>query len=167
MKKIMILMIALNVVLMAWDKAVVTSVTDGDTLWIEKENSIKSVKVRLIGVDTFETKINHRTFKQLALLKELYPKDSHDIREVLSIGHKTKEYVIKDVLKKEIEYNSYGFDKYGRELIYIKNLTYHLVRLGYSKVFMGYKMHKSRRDFLLEANRLAKEEGVGIYAEKK
>jgi len=163
----MILMIALNVVLMAWDKAVVTSVTDGDTLWIEKENSIKSVKVRLIGVDTFETKINHRTFKQLALLKELYPKDSHDIREVLSIGHKTKEYVIKDVLKKEIEYNSYGFDKYGRELIYIKNLTYHLVRLGYSKVFMGYKMHKSRRDFLLEANRLAKEEGVGIYAEKK
>jgi hypothetical protein len=28
-------------------------------------------------------------------------------------------------------------------------------------------MHKARRDFLLEANRLAKEEGVGVYAEKK
>ena len=167
MKRLMILIIALSVVLMAWDKAVVTSVTDGDTLWLEKKDSIKSVKVRLIGVDTFETKINHRTFKQLALLKELHPKKSHDIREVLSIGHKAKEYVIKEVLKKEIEYNSYGFDQYGRELIYIKNLTYHLLRLGYSKVFMGYKMHKSRRDFLLEANRLAKEEGVGIYEERK
>ena len=32
---------------------------------------------------------------------------------------------------------------------------------------MGYKIHKSRRDFLLEANRLAKEEGVGIYEERK
>ena len=84
MKRLMILIIALSVVLMAWDKAVVTSVTDGDTLWLEKKDSIKSVKVRLIGVDTFETKINHRTFKQLALLKELHPKKSHDIREVLS-----------------------------------------------------------------------------------
>ena len=166
MKKLFILIFAVTATLMAWSSAKVTTVTDGDTLWIEKENSFKSVKVRLIGVDTFETKINHRTFKQLELLKELHPKKTHDIREVLAIGYKAKAYVKKEVYKKEIQYNSYGFDQYGRELIYIKNLTYHLIRLGYSKVFMGYKMHKERRAFLLEANRLAKEEGVGIYEKK-
>ena len=166
MRKILIFLFTITATLMAWSNATVISVTDGDTLWIEKENSIKSIKVRLIGVDTFETKINHRTFKQLALLKELHPKSSHDVREVLAIGYKAKAYVKKEVYKKEIQYNSYGFDQYGRELIYIKKLTYHLVRLGYSKVFMGYKMHKERRALLLEANRLAKDEGIGIYEKK-
>lgn len=165
MKKTILLLILVISTLSAWDTAKVTYVEDGDTLWILKEG--KSIKTRLIGLDTFETKMNHRVFLQLSTLKNIHPNKNHSVKEVLAIGHKTKKWVKNRVLSKTVQYHSYGLDKYNRQLIYVKDLNYLLIRNGMAIQYPTNKMNKTRKSFLLEASREANKERKGIYAKDK
>jgi len=148
--------------LMAWDTATVVSVSDGDTLWLKK-GTAKAFKVRLVGLDTFETKVNHRTFKQLQILKDIHPFKKHSVKEVLKWGHKAKDYVKSKTLYKVVEYQSYGLDRYKRELVYIKNINYLLIRNGLAVQYPNNLLHKKRKAFLLDASRSANKEQRGIY----
>jgi len=169
MKKI-ILFLTVTMSLMAWDTAKVVSVSDGDTLWLKK-GTAKAFKVRLVGLDTFETKMSdftkHRVFKQLQTLKDIHPFEKHSVREVLFWGYKAKEFVTKKILYKQVKYHYYKDDQYGRPLVYIKNINYLLIRYGLAVQYPTNLLHPKRKAFLLEASRSANLERRGIYAREK
>jgi len=142
---------------------------DGDTLWLQRKGG-KPFRVRLIAIDTFETKFNHRVFKQLETLKNVHPnnpqhkdKYEHTVKKVLSLGHKAKDFVSKRYLGKTVKYYSYGKDKYDRELVWIEVLTFSLVRNGWAVYYPNNKISKERKAYLLELSREANLEKRGIY----
>jgi len=163
MKKVFLFLIAVTVSLMAWDNGKVVTVIDGDTVMLKKESG-EVVKCRLAGLDTFETKVNHRAFKQLETLKLIHPKSKHTIKEVLRWGWKAHEFTKKRVLHKDVQYHFYKKDRYGRDLIYIKNLNYLLIRYGLAVQYPTNLLHPKRKAFLLEASKEANLEKRGFYA---
>jgi endonuclease YncB( thermonuclease family) len=168
MKKI-ILMMALVASLFAWDEAIVKHVVDGDTLMLQKGNQ-EPFKVRLIAIDTFETKVNERAFMQLETLKDIHPNNPqhkdryiHSLEKVLGFGGKAKSYVQDKYLNKTIKYYSYGFDKYDRELVWIDVLNFSLVRQGLAVYYPNNKISPERKAYLLDLSREANLEKRGIY----
>lgn len=167
MKKIlMILLIASS--LFAWEQATVKYVSDGDTLVLEKDN--KTFKARLIAIDTFETKFNHRVFKQLETLKNVHPnnpqhkdKYEHTVKKVLSLGYKARDFVSNRYLGKTVKYYSYGKDKYDRELVWVEVLNFSLVRNGWAIYYPNNKLSKERKAHILELSREANLHKRGIY----
>jgi len=164
MKKI-ILFLAVTASLMAWNTGKVVTVIDGDTVLIKKSRA-NIIKCRLVGLDTFETKVNHRTFKQLEFLRQIHPKKIHSVKEVLKWGYKAKDFVKSRTLHKEVLYHSYGLDQYGRELIYIKNINYLLIRYGLAVQYPTNLLHPERKAFLLEASKSANLEKRGFYEKR-
>jgi len=168
MKKI-ILMLALVASAFAWENAVVTHVSDGDTLWLKKGVE-KPFKVRLVALDTFETKMNHRVFKQLETLKMIHPnnpqhkdKYSHTVKKVLSLGFKARDYVESRYLGKSVKFYSYGKDKYDRELVWIDTLNFSLVRQGWAVYYPNNQISKERKKYLNELSKDANLNKRGIY----
>ena len=168
MKKIL-LMIILASGLFAWDIAKVIHVIDGDTLMLQKGN-LKPFKARLIAIDTFETKFNHRVFRQLETLKNIHPnnpnyktKYKHTVKKVISLGHQATRFVKDRYLGKTVKYYSYGKDKYGRELVWIDVLTFSLVRQGWAIYYPNNQIHKDRKAHLLKLSRDANVNHRGIY----
>ncbi len=152
-----------------WQEAKVKYVIDGDTLMLQK-GSAKPFKVRLIALDTFETKMNHRVFKQLETLKMIHPnnpqhkdKYSHTVTKVLELGHKATEYVKDKYLYTQVRYYSYGKDKYGRELVWIDGLNFGLMRMGLAVYYPNNQISKERKSYLLKLSREANLEKRGIY----
>jgi endonuclease YncB( thermonuclease family) len=164
MKKILLFLV-LTASLMAWEHGKVVVVIDGDTVMM-KNSKGKVTKCRLVGLDTFETKVNHRTFKQLNTLKDIHPFKPHSVKEVLKWGYKAKEFVKSRTLHKEVLYHKYGLDQYGRELIYIKNINHLLIRYGLAVQYPTNLMHVERKKFLLEASREANKEKRGFYEKR-
>ena len=79
MKKIiLIILMVASLFANEWQEAKVKYVIDGDTLMLQKGTS-KPFKVRLIALDTFETKMNHRVFKQLETLKMIHPNNLKEL----------------------------------------------------------------------------------------
>jgi len=168
MKKLL-LMIMLVSSVFAWENAKVKYVSDGDTLMLQQGNN-KPFKVRLIALDTFETKFNHRVFKQLEVLKNIHPnnpnhkhKYGHTVKKVLSLGFKAKDFVSKRYLGKEIKFYSYGTDKDDRKLVWIKVLNFELVRQGWATYYPNNKISKERKDYMLKISRDANLHKRGIY----
>ena len=162
MKRILFLMIISFSFAFAWDIAKVVSVTDGDTLWLKKDNQ-KAFKVRLIAVDTFETKVNHRAFIQLETIKNINRHNKGNIKQVLKYGYKAKEWVEKRFLSKEVKYITFGKDRYGRVLVWIVGLNYGLVRRGLAIYYPNNLLSKKIKSFLLKASRDANLEKRGFY----
>ena len=168
MRKI-ILMMALVASLFAWENATITHVSDGDTVWL-KVGADKPFKARLIAIDTFETKMNHRVFKQLETLKMIHPnnpqhkdKYSHTVKKVLSLGHKASDYVKSGYLYKKVKFHSYGKDRYGRELVWIDVLNFSLIRQGLAVYYPNNQISKERKKYILNLSREANLEKRGIY----
>lgn len=168
MKKIM-LVLALVASLFAWDEAVVKTVLDGDTLMLQKDDR-EPFKVRLIAIDTFETKVNERAALQLQTLKDIHPNNPqhrdrylHSFNKVMELGDKAKDYVQNKYLGKKVKYYSYGLDKYGRELVWIEVLNLSLVRQGLALYYPNNQIDKERKAHILELSREANLEKRGIY----
>jgi len=170
MKKIILMMlIVASLFANEWQEAKVKYVIDGDTLMLQKGSS-KPFKVRIIAVDTFETKMNHRVFKQLETLKMIHPnnpqhkdKYSHTIKKVLSLGFKAKDFISNRYLGKKVKYHAYGKDRYGRELVWIDGLNFALVRNGWAVYFPNNQISKDRKKYLLELSKDANLHKRGIY----
>jgi micrococcal nuclease len=79
----------------------VKKVVDGDTFWAD-DGSLKGLKIRLIGVDTPESR---KTFK----------------KEVGYYGKEAKQYMISLISNKQIrlEFDVGHYDRYGRTLAYV------------------------------------------------
>ena len=171
MKKLLLVLVLIGGMLYAndWDTAKVKYVLDGDTLMLQKGNS-KPFKVRLIALDTFETKFNHRVFIQLDVLKNIHPnnpnykhKYNHTVKKVISLGHKATKYVKDRYLGKTVKYYSYGVDKYDRQLVWIQVLNYSLIRQGWATYYPNNQIHKDRKACMLKLSREANQEHRGIY----
>ena len=161
MKKILILLI-LTINLIAWEKAKVVTVIDGDTLLL-KQGAKRAFKVRLIGLDTFETSINHRTFIQLNIAKNINIKNKATIKQVLKYGYKAKRYVESIFLGKYVYFLTFGEDKYKRKVVWIKGLNWRLIRNGLAIYYPNNKLPKNIKSLLLKASKRANLEKRGIY----
>lgn len=146
-----------------WREAKVIRVVDGDTL-ILKEKNKRPFKARLIAIDTFETKVNHRTFMQLDLLKTLHRKNKKNtVKRVLYYGYKARDYVKRKYLNKTVKYRKFGTDRYGRTLVWIQVLNYALVRRGFAIWYPNNKLEQIVNAYGLELSREANLEKRGIY----
>ncbi len=97
----------------AGDKATVQYVSDGDTIAV-KLNGVKE-KVRLIGIDTPESRVNDKTLRDSN-------RSGADIETIISQGKKATTFV-KSVLHKgnevTLKYDVERRDRYGRLLAYV------------------------------------------------
>lgn len=152
MKKVLILLVMLLTPFFVFAKEEVkfNSCVDGDTIKIEIDKDIKTV--RLLAVDT--------------------PESVHPTKEVESYGKEASEYtcnLVKNAKKIELEYdsNSDKYDKYDRLLawVYVDDYLLQdvLVRNGYAEVAYLYGDYKYT-DLLKEHESLAKFEKLNIWS---
>ena len=165
MKKIVLMMmIVASLFANEWQEAKVKYVIDGDTLMLQKGSS-KPFKVRLIALDTFENKFNHRVFGQLEILKNVDPMSKHNtVKKVIALGSKAQEYVSARYLGKTVKYHAYGRDKYKRLLVWVEVLNFSLVRQGWAVYYPNNQISKERKSYLLKLSRDANVNHRGIYA---
>jgi micrococcal nuclease len=140
-------------------KAKVVRVIDGDTIVVRFDG--KTEKVRLIGVDTPETKPKrNKPFEYDSITNLTY---------LAEWGLKAKNFT-KSILEGktvELEFDrSTGLrDKYGRLLayVYINGTDFNalLIKEGYARVFVT-KFKKL--DHYLKLEREAKEKGIGLWS---
>jgi len=164
MKKVILMMLVVaSLFANDWQEAKVKYVIDGDTLMLQKGSS-KPFKVRLIALDTFENKFNHRVFGQLETLKSVHPMNKKNtIEKVIALGWEAQRYVKDRYLGKMIKYHYYGLDKYKRQLVWIDVLNFSLIRQGLAVYYPSNQISRERKAYLLELSRDANVNHRGIY----
>ncbi len=112
---------------------VLTYVVDGDTIAVQIERDIE--KVRLIGIDTPESRRNERAKMQAERTKR-------DVKTIIQMGKQAKE-ALKVLLPKgtelRIEYDVQKRDRYGRLLAYVYTkdntmINDEMLRQGYAQL---------------------------------
>jgi micrococcal nuclease len=123
---------------------------DGDTIVL---NDVQ--KVRLIGVDTPETKHPNKPV-------EYFGKEATEFTKRLCEGKKVR-----------LEYDWQKTDKYGRTLAYVfvlENgkeifLNAEIIKRGYGYAYLKYPFKDEYMRAFREYERQAREEGLGLWAE--
>ena len=147
----------------AQQKTTVTRVIDGDTIQALYGGMEK--RIRLIGIDTPESRVNRKEKKdKYANMSE------HDIKTIVEMGKKAKAYVnglIKRGDSITIELGVQEMDKYGRLLGYVylsngKMLNEEIVKAGYA-VIMTIPPNVKYKDRFLIAYQEARERKVGLW----
>ncbi len=111
----------------------VIKITDGDTLWVRYEGQRE--KLKLIGIDTPESKVNRKARKDAK-------RSGQDVETIIALGERSTEYVssrVKLGIKVKIEFDIEQRDTYGRLLGYVylpngKMLNEEIVKAGYANV---------------------------------
>lgn len=143
----------------------VAYVIDGDTYKIWYQGKKKSV--RLIGIDTPESRKNRRA--------ELQSRQFHtDIYTIIQLGRKAKNFAQKYIKKGQtiyLEFDVQKFDRYGRILAYVwldrekeKMMNEILVKEGYAVVYTVPPNVKYQGKFL-QAQREAREKERGLWGD--
>ncbi len=141
----------------------VVRVVDGDTLKIRywgKEESI-----RLIGIDTPESRVNKKT-------KRDAKRSGQDIKTIIEMGKRATKYVESLVKPGDlitIEFDAQEKDRYGRLLGYVylsngKMLNEEIVKAGYANV-MTIPPNVKYKDRFLKAYQEARERKRGLWGE--
>jgi len=142
--------------------AKVVRVVDGDTLKVELNGRIENV--RLIGIDTPESKVNKKA-------KKYATRSSQDIKTIVSLGKAAVSF-IKSIIKPgdlvDIEQDVQSRDRYGRPLVYIylksgKMLNEEIIAAGFASV-MTIPPNVRYQERFLRAYRAAREERRGLWA---
>lgn len=130
------------------EKDTVTEVVDGDTIRTSKHN-----KIRLVGIDTPETKHPRKPV-------QCFGKEASQKMNDLVAGKTV--YLVADSTQS-------SKDKYGRDLFYIyledgTNVAYTMIREGYGHEYTyNSNPHRWQSQFR-EAQRLAREENKGLWS---
>ena len=141
----------------------VLRIIDGDTLKIEYEG--KKESIRLIGVDTPESKYNAKAGRDAKRSKE-------DVKTIIEMGKRATKYV-KTLIKPgdtiKIEFDIQQRDRYGRLLGYVylsngKMLNEEIVKAGYASL-MTIPPNVKYQDKFLEAYREARENNRGLWGD--
>jgi len=141
----------------------VTRIVDGDTLKISYNGQEESI--RLIGIDTPESRINKKTKKDAK-------RGGKDIKTIIAMGKRAAEYV-KSLVKQgdliTIELDVQERDRYGRLLGYVylsngKMLNEEIVKAGYA-VIMTIPPDVKYKDRFLTAYQDAKDGKRGLWKE--
>ncbi len=110
---VFIISLLVSLPVIAKDKAVFIRIVDGDTIVVNLDG--KKEKIRLIGIDTPESKSNSKAFKDSQ-------RSGDDIEVIVAHGKAASNFV-KSLLKKGdilgLEYDAQRRDKYGRLLAYV------------------------------------------------
>jgi len=144
-------------------ECIVTRIIDGDTfvcVTIDNEE-----KIRLIGVDAPESRMNRKTQSDME-------KSGLDYKAIKALGRQSTEFIktqIKptDVIKLELDIQKR--DSNGRILAYVylsngKMLNELLVKEGFAQV-ATYPPNVKYKDIFLEAQREARENKKGLWGE--
>ncbi len=145
------------------DKVTVVRVVDGDTLKVSywgKEESI-----RLIGIDTPESRVNKKTKKDSK-------RSGQDIETIIEMGKRATEYVESLVKAGDtitIEFDVQEMDRYERLLgyVYLSNgemLNEEIVKAGYANV-MTIPPNVKYKDRFLRLYKHARERRIGLWEE--
>ena len=160
-----ILSLFLSTITYAQQRTMATRVIDGDTIQALYGGVEK--RIRLIGIDTPESRVNRKAKKdKYANMSE------HDIKTIIEMGKKAKAYVnglIKRGDSITIELGVQEMDKYGRLLGYVylsngKMLNEEIVKAGYA-VIMTIPPNVKYKDRFLIAYQEAKEDKRGLWGE--
>jgi micrococcal nuclease len=143
------------------DTAIVLRVVDGDTLVIAYEG--RQENIRLIGIDTPESRINPKAIKDAA-------RSNHDIAVITAMGKEATRYVralITEGTVISIEFDVQKRDKYRRLLGYAylpdgKMLNEEIVKAGYAGI-MTYPPNVKYQEKFLKAYREAFDAQRGLY----
>lgn len=139
----------------------VVQIVDGDTLTIQHNG--RNEKIRLIGIDAPESRINNKTKKDAA-------RGNGDIETITKMGKEATHFVKKIVKPGDpvtIEFDKQTRDKYGRLLGYVymangKMLNEEIVKAGYASL-MTYPPNVKYQDRFLKAYREARENSRGLW----
>lgn len=144
-----------------YDTVTVIRIIDGDTLKVDYKGSDESV--RLIGVDTPESKANKKAKKDAERTKQ-------DIITITAMGKAATDFTISLVKPGDtvrIEFDVQVKDRYMRLLAYIylangKMLNEELVKAGYANI-MTYPPNVKYQERFLKAYREARESRRGLW----
>ncbi len=147
----------------AQELSIVIKIVDGDTLWVHYGGQRE--KVRLIGIDTPESKVNTKAKKDAE-------RSGQDINTIITLGKRATKYVsslVKPGHKVTIEFDVDQRDRYGRLLGYVylsngKMLNEEIVKAGYATV-MTIPPNVKYQDRFLKAYKHAKERKRGLWGE--
>jgi micrococcal nuclease len=148
----------------AYNKATVVRVVDGDTIKIEMNGHEEAV--RLIGIDTPESKVNKKAKKDAI-------KTNHDVEVITAMGKEATEYVKTLVRKGDtvgIEFDVQKRDKYKRLLVYAylqdgKMLNEEIIKAGFASV-MTYPPNVKYQERFVRAYREALDTKRGLYRDQ-
>ena len=143
----------------------VTRIVDGDTLKVFYLGNEESI--RLIGIDTPESRVNKKTKKDAE-------RSGQDIETIITMGKRATKYVeslVKQGDTVTIEFDAQERDKYGRLLCYVylsngKMLNEEIVKAGYANV-MTIPPNVKYKDRFLEAYQEAREDKRGLQRETR
>ena len=139
----------------------ITRIVDGDTVYGVYQGRVE--KVRLIGIDTPESRYNYKT-------KRDSKKSGQSIRAIIAQGKQATRFV-KSLIGKgsvlKIEFDSQLRDRYGRFLAYLyledgRMLNEEIIRAGYASV-MTIPPNVKYQGRFLKAFRKARESRVGLW----
>ena len=139
----------------------VVQIVDGDTLTIQHNG--RNEKIRLIGIDAPESRINNKTKKDAA-------RGNGDMETITKMGKEATLFVKKIVKPGDpvtIEFDKQTRDKYGRLLGYVylangKMLNEEIVKAGYANL-LTYPPNVKYQDRFLKAYREARENSRGLW----
>jgi len=139
----------------------VTKIVDGDTLKVKYNGQEESI--RLIGIDTPESKANKKAKKDAQ-------KSKADIETITTMGKKAANFtatMVKPGDEVKIEYDVRPRDQYGRLLGYVylsdgKMLNEEIVKAGYANI-MTYPPNVKYQERFLKAYRESRENRKGLW----
>ena len=142
---------------------IVTIIVDGDTIKVFYLGNEESI--RLIGIDTPESRVNKKTRKDAERNKQ-------DVKTIIEMGKKATRYVKGLVMPGDlitIEHDVQERDRYGRILGYVylsngKMLNEEIVKAGYA-VIMTIPPNVKYKDRFLIAYQEAMEDKRGLWGE--
>lgn len=142
-----------------YNKILVTKVVDGDTLRLENGD-----RVRLIGIDTPESKVN-------AKLRRDSKHTGKDYETIRAMGKKAAKFTAGLVSDKyvKLEFDVQKRDRYDRLLAYVylpdgKMLNAEIIKAGYAQG-MTVSPNVAHEDMFLELQKEARENNRGLWKE--
>ena len=145
------------------EKATVTSIVDGDTIYVNSGGN--TLKVRLIGIDTPESRYNSKAERDS-------DRSGEDLKAILAQGKRATAY-LKSILRKgdsvTLEYDLQQYDKYGRTLAYVylsdgRMVNELIIASGYASP-MTIPPNIKYKDRFLQAYQAARAKKLGLWAD--
>ena len=149
----------------AQELVTVIKIIDGDTLWVRYGGQRE--KVRLIGIDTPESKVSTKAKREAQ-------KTGQDIEAIITMGKMATKYVsslIEPGHKVTIEFDVQQMDRYGMLLGYVylsngKMLNEEVIKAGYANV-LTISPNFKYKDKFLKALKEARKRQRGLWEEWK
>jgi micrococcal nuclease len=144
-----------------YEQATVRNIVDGDTLKVSYQG--QKELVRLIGIDTPESRKNKKAFKDSR-------RSGDDVESITSMGKEATNYV-KGMVKPgdviNLEFDTQRRDKYRRLLCYVylpngRMLNEEIIKAGYASP-MTYPPNVKYQENFLKYFREARDGGRGLF----